>query len=152
MGRSTRIQIYRSGKRFEVCCMHISAFGSSDQMCLCSQSDFLCTLSWSGQSRRASTCLTKAADQASAWLGRRRLPSGSSSCCPPTLRRTTAFRISFSLTSLSLKATWTNSRAPSNRWFNVFYCDYRPTTCCNWQELNSCIICVQRFCSLKITV
>lgn len=109
------------------------------QICLCSEVH-LVSVSRSGQWRRASTCLTKARGRASVWLVKRRSPSGSSSCCPPILRRTTVSRISFSPTSLSLKVTWTNSRAPSNRWINVYYCYYRPTTCCSLQKLNFILI------------
>ena len=100
-----------------------------------SETNSMCALSWSGQLRRASTCLMKVADQALVWLGRRRLPSELSSCCPPTRRRTTASRISFSRTSLFLKATWTNSRVPSNRWIEIFDCDSVPTACCIFVDL-----------------
>lgn len=109
------IWVYMSSKHLEVwAAAHISQ--SLDVVWCLPVVDSLGVLSWSGQSRRASTCLTKVADQASVWLGRRKLPSGSSSCCLPALRRTIASRISFSLISLSLKATWTSSRAPLNRW------------------------------------
>ncbi len=65
--------------------------------------------------RRASTCLTRTAGRVWVLPGRRRSQSVSFSCSRPTRKKTPSSRTFSSLTFLSLRVTWTNSKVPLSR-------------------------------------